>query len=45
MARVRCAALRCLARVLELVDGLPPGDATIFSECVHMLNDHRSDTD
>ena len=33
LAAVRCAALRCLGRVLEGVDSLPPSDAKIFNEC------------
>ena len=32
LAAVRCAALRCLGRVLEGVDSLPPSDAKIFNE-------------
>lgn len=32
LAPVRCAALRCLGRVLEGVDSLPPSDAKIFNE-------------
>ena len=33
LAAVRCVALRCLGRVLEGVDSLPPSDAKIFNEC------------
>lgn len=32
LAAVRCAALRCLGKVLEGVDSLPPSDAKIFTE-------------
>lgn len=32
LAAVRCVALRCLGRVLEGVDSLPPSDAKIFNE-------------
>ncbi len=30
---VRCAALRCLVRVLATVDALPPSDSNLFTEC------------
>lgn len=33
LAAVRCVALRCLGKVLEGVDSLPPSDAKIFNEC------------
>lgn len=33
LAAVRCVALRCLGRVLEGVDSLPPSDAKIINEC------------
>lgn len=33
LAAVRCVALRCLGRVLEGVESLPPSDAKIFNEC------------
>ena len=33
LAAVRCVALRCLGKVLEGVDSLPPSDSKIFNEC------------
>ncbi len=32
LAAVRCTALRCLGKVLEAVDSLPPNDAKLFNE-------------
>lgn len=32
LAAVRCTALRCLGKVLEAVDSLPPSDAKLFNE-------------
>ena len=31
---VRCAALRCLVRVLAAVDALPPSDSNLFTEYI-----------
>lgn len=32
LASVRCAALRCLAKVLSAVENLVPSDAKVFTE-------------
>ncbi len=37
---VRCAALRCLVRVLATVDALPPSDSNLFTECAPPAQAH-----